>query len=115
MKTIILPDDLKALHHLHDEIVTAHRFYLDQLQKAFRRRCEAIRSKSHQEFALISKDNKTAQKKVVEMEKNDLKNALSELKLAIHKNSEEVNKQLEAIEMKLQEMTINLDDELAAL
>ena len=110
-----LPDDPQELNQLYDETVEAHRAYLEKVHNAFDRRCEEIRQRAHEKLKPLAESDEEGKKRVVQEEKMELDQVLSELKMAIHQSSQDARLKLEEIQSKMESSAADLDRELTSV
>lgn len=115
MATIPLPDDDEALAGLYQETIDHHRTFLDQLHKAFDKKCDAIGAEAEKKLKALPEDDAEGRAKVAQEEKQLLAKTLAELKYAISKSEGAARKKLEEIQTKLEQKSMNLDEELAGV
>jgi len=113
MQNTQLPDDTEALNRLYDETVEAHKAYLEKVHNAFDQRCEEIRVAAHKELDALPESDKDGRQKALTQEKIELDQALSELKMALHRSSEDARHTLEDIQAKMEASSVDLERELA--
>ena len=105
----------EELDHQYDDIVEAHREYLNKLQAAFDKHCEEIGTEAKKKLEEIPEEDKEARKEVLIEEQRQLDESLAELKKVVNKSSANVREKLEAIENKREESALDLEAELAKL
>ena len=96
-------------------LTTEYRHFLQEVQSAFNKHCELIRTETLSEIRQIPEENKEAREKVVNDQKQQLDKTLSELKTLLNKKSLELRIQLEDISKMKDQDEFNLDDQLASL
>jgi len=107
--------DPKAPKLLYDSTIDKYEDWLDRLETAFNNRCEEIRVATHQKLDALPKNDLVGRKKVLEGEKMELDQAVSELKEAIGKSGRDTRKTLEKIQAQMDDAASDVENELDVL
>ena len=108
-----LPEDENDLAQLYQETIDTHRAYLDRLHTAFDARCDEIGAQTKKKLEGVDESDEETRKQIMAEEQEQLNKILAELKFAINKSNADARQKLEEIQTKLEEKTLNLEEELA--
>jgi len=112
---ITLPEDEQELSILYQETIDHHHNYLEKLHSAFNRRCEKIGGDTKEGLKDVPENSEEGKQALLTKEQELLDKTLAELKYAINKSNANARKKLEEIQNKMEEGSLNLENELAEL
>lgn len=110
-----LTDDQQALAQLYQQTIDHHQNYLDRLHEAFDKRCEVIGAGAKEKLKSVDEKDEEARQQILMEEQEQLDRTLEELKSAINKSNADARKKLEEIQVKIDQDTMDLENELADL
>ncbi len=105
--------DTQKLDQKEAAITGSYQKFLDKVREAFNVHCEEIKDKATERFNAIPEGDDEARQRILEEQKAELDQALSELKQLLAKRGAEVRHQLEEIADLKEQGEFSLDSALS--
>ncbi len=98
-----------------DNIIASEEAFAKKVQAAFEKHCDEIHQRAKSELEALAPDDVAGRKAVLDKEKADLDQTVSELKEVISFQEKAMNEKLEALDDQKEENNINLEQQLAQI
>lgn len=104
-----------SLQALYFNTTREYRAFFQKVREAFNGHCDELKEQAEAKLDALKPDDKEGRKEVLLWQKEQLDQALAELKQLIANESSKMRKTLEEIRRKQEEQTFDLENELSQI